>query len=64
VDDPEHPERPDRFSRRQRAVSGVLLVVFAAVAVVTTALSLGGYCLTTDGADTRALLEMLRSFFE
>ena len=62
--DPEQPERPpERYSRRQRALAGVLLVVFAAAAVVTTVLSLGSYCLTTDGADTRALVETLRSLF-
>jgi len=65
ADVPELPERsPERYSHRQRVISGVLLVVFAAAAVVTTALSLGSYCLTTDGADTRALLETLRSLFE
>jgi len=65
TDVPELPERPpDRYSRRQRVAAGVLLVVFAAAAIVTTALSLGSYCLTTDGADTRSLLETLRALFQ
>jgi hypothetical protein len=33
----------------------VLLLVFFVVTVVTTAVSLGAYCLTTDASDTRAL---------
>ena len=62
---PEQPERPpDRFSRRQRVFAGVLLVAFAAAAVLTTVLSLGAYCLTTDGADTRVLVETVRSLFQ
>ena len=61
---PDQPEQPpERYSRRQRVFTGVLLVVFAAAAVVTTVLSLASYCLTTDGADTRALSEALRSLF-
>lgn len=64
TDVPELAERPpDRYSRRKRVFAGALLVFFALAAIVTTALSLGGYCLTTDGADTRSLAEMLRLLF-
>ncbi len=52
-----------RYSRKQRVVAGVLVTFFFLVAVVTTALSLGTYCLTTDGADTRALSKTVRSLF-
>ena len=38
-----------------RLVAGVMLMVFLVVVVVTTAISLGRYCLTSDGADTSAL---------
>ncbi|HEX9734439.1 MAG TPA: hypothetical protein VGG06_20910 [Thermoanaerobaculia bacterium] len=54
---------PERYSRRQRVLAGLLVAVFAAAAILTTALSLGTYCLTTDGADTRALAESIRSLF-
>ena len=48
---PRDDERPrERYSRRQRAFAGALLVFFLVVVIVTTALSLGAYCLTTDGA--------------
>jgi len=46
---------PRRFSSGQRAFAWVVLVFFLAVTVVTSTLSLGRYCLTTDAADTRAL---------
>ncbi|HEX2574117.1 MAG TPA: hypothetical protein VH877_31515 [Polyangia bacterium] len=38
-----------------RLVAAVLLMVFLVVVVATTAISLGRYCLTSDGADTSAL---------
>ena len=37
------------------ADNAVMLTVFVVVVLVTTAVSLGRYCLTSDGADTRAL---------
>lgn len=49
-----------RFSSRQRTVSAVLVVFFALVTIVSTVLSLGSYCLTTDGGNTRDLAETLR----
>jgi len=64
TDVPEPDQRSaDRYSTRKRVFAGALLVFFALAAIVTTALSLGGYCLTTDGADTRSLSEMLRLLF-
>jgi len=44
-----------RFSRFQRLLAGIFVALFLLVTVVTTVLSLGRYCLTTDAADTRAL---------
>jgi hypothetical protein len=38
-----------------RVTAVFLLVSFLAVVSVTTAVSLGGYCLTSDTADTRSL---------
>jgi hypothetical protein len=38
-----------------RLLTAVLLLLFFGAAVTTTVLSLGRYCLTTDGSDTRAL---------
>jgi hypothetical protein len=46
-------ESPRR--RALRWVTIVVLAIFLLVTVVTGAVSLGAYCLTTDGADTRAL---------
>ncbi len=43
------------FSRPLRFFAGLLLVLFFAATVVTGALSVGAYCLTSDGGDTRAL---------
>lgn len=46
---------PRRFSRSQRFAAMIFVVLFLLVTVVTTVVSLGRYCLTTDAADTRAL---------
>ena len=55
----EYPEgyesRPRGFSRPIRFFATLLLLFFFAATVVTGALSLGAYCLTSDGGDTRAL---------
>lgn len=48
-------QTPGRHRRATRALATVLIGVFAAVASVTTAVSLGAYCLTTDTANTTAL---------
>lgn len=50
----ESPPPPDR-RRALRWVTAAVLAIFLLVTVVTGAVSLGSYCLTTDGADTRAL---------
>jgi hypothetical protein len=46
---------PRRFSGRLRLLAGLLLALFFLGTVVTTVVSLGRYCLTTDATDTRAL---------
>jgi len=46
---------PRRFSRPLRLLAGLLLALFFGATVVTTVVSLGQYCLTTDAANTRAL---------
>lgn len=46
---------PRQFSAVQRWVAWLFLAFFFAVTVVTTVVSLGTYCLTSDGADTRQL---------
>lgn len=51
---------PRRFPRPLRVLAGLLLALFFAATVATGAVSLGRYCLTTDGADTRALPGGLR----
>jgi hypothetical protein len=47
--------KPRRFSRPLRLFAGLLLAIFLLGTVVTTVVSLGRYCLTTDATDTRAL---------
>jgi hypothetical protein len=46
---------PRRFSRPLRLLAGLLLAIFFLGTVVTTVVSFGRYCLTTDATDTRAL---------
>ncbi len=53
----DYESRPRGFSRPIRVFASLLLVFFFAATVVTGALSLGAFCLTSDGGDTRALRE-------
>jgi hypothetical protein len=46
---------PRRFSRPLRLLAGLLLALFLLGTMVTTVVSLGRYCLTTDSTDTRTL---------
>ena len=48
-------EAPREWPPWLRMATTLLLAVFLVVTVITTAVSLGSYCLTTDAADTRAL---------
>jgi hypothetical protein len=43
------------YSLTARVVATVVLAVFALVVTVTTVVSLGAYCLTSDGSNTAAL---------
>jgi hypothetical protein len=52
---PDQVSTPRRFSRPLRLLAGLLLVLFLLGTMVTTVVSLGRYCLTTDSTDTRAL---------
>ncbi len=38
-----------------RIVAGAVVVAFAFVTTITTIISVGKYCLTSDGADTSSL---------
>jgi hypothetical protein len=51
---------PRRFSRPLRLLAGALLALFLAATVVSSVVSLGRYCLTTDAADARALSTIRR----
>ena len=51
----DHEAAPREYSSVQRFFATVLLLFFFAVTVVTSALTLGAYCLTTDGTDGRVL---------
>ena len=46
---------PRTYSRTQRWVAGTLAAIFTGVVALTTAWSLGAYCLTSDGENTRDL---------
>jgi hypothetical protein len=52
---PDFHAGPRRFSRRSRLLAAGLLLLFLGATLVTTTVSLGRYCLTSDAADTRAL---------
>ena len=52
---PDMVSSPRRFSRRLRLLAGLLLALFFLGTVVTTVVSFGRYCLTTDATDTRAV---------
>ncbi len=43
------------YSRGQRSIALAFLLFFFVATVVTSALSIGAYCLSTQGSDTRAL---------
>ena len=47
--------RRRRYSRTARVVATVVLTIFALVVIVTTVLSLGAYCLTSDASNTSGL---------
>jgi len=51
--------RPRRYGTGTRALAWALLLIFVAVVVVTTGISLGRYCLTSDGGDLRHLTPWL-----
>ena len=46
---------PRQYSSSLRVISGLVLAVFAVVVIVSTGVSLGAYCLTSDGANTATL---------
>ena len=52
---PDFSSTPRRFSPRLRLLAGLLLALFFLGTVVTSVISLGRYCLTTDSTDTRVL---------
>lgn len=52
---PDLASTPRRFSATLRLLASLLLVLFLLGTMVTTVISLGRYCLTTDATDTRAL---------
>ena len=48
-------QRPRCYGSAVRIAAGLLLGTFLAVVCVTTAVSLGKYCLTTDAENTTSL---------
>lgn len=52
---PEFSQTPRRYPAAARALAAALLGALLAVVSVTTAVSLGAYCLTSDTANTRSL---------
>lgn len=56
LDVPSDFERqPRSYSQPMRLAALLFLLFFGAVTVASTVLSLGAYCLTSDGGDIRAL---------
>jgi hypothetical protein len=47
--------RRRHYSRTARVVATAVLAIFALVATVTTVVSLGAYCLTSDGSNVSGL---------
>jgi uncharacterized sodium:solute symporter family permease YidK len=52
---PDFQARRRRYSLTARVVATALIVVFTLVVTVTTVVSLGSYCLTSDGSNTSGL---------
>ena len=46
---------PRQISRGVRALASIVLVIFTLATVITTVVSLGAYCLTTEPGDVRQL---------
>ncbi len=47
--------RPRRRSVRHRVLAAALAILMATTVIATGVFSLGAYCLTSDGGDTRQL---------
>ncbi len=47
--------QPRRYPASIQRLAWLMLVVFSLVVVITTGVSLGSYCLTSDGADVARL---------
>jgi len=52
---PSFSQFPRAYSRHTRALAALVLGALVIVSSVTTAMSLGTYCLTTDTANTQSL---------
>lgn len=52
---PDFQARSRRYALAARVVATAVLAVFILVVTVTTVVSLGSYCLTSDGANTSGL---------
>ena len=54
-----HPQvvstRPRRVPLMARVLAAVLVVLFGFAVISTSVVSIGAYCLTSDGGDTRKL---------
>lgn len=46
---------PRQASRGVRALASIVLLIFTLATVITTVVSLGAYCLTTEAGDVRHL---------
>jgi len=61
----EHPKgyevTPRGYPAWLRAVSLAVLAAFVLVVLVTSAVTLGAYCLTSDGGDSRLLRQPVES---
>ncbi|MEM7678573.1 MAG: hypothetical protein AAF449_21505 [Myxococcota bacterium] len=51
----DYSARPRTYGGWMRTTATAVLIVFAVVVTVTTGVSLGAYCLTSDAGNTHAL---------
>lgn len=56
-----HEGKARAYSSRVKAMAWAMLLVFGLVVVVSTGVSLGTYCLTSDGANLTDLQPWLQS---
>ncbi len=55
----DEPRQPRVYTNPQRVAAWSFLLIFIVATLVTSAVTLGAYCLTSDGGDTREVRDRL-----